>query len=241
MTLCIDIGNTNIVYAHWNNDGFSDIMRLKTDKHNLIIKNQEEIKAIGITSVVPNLTNYYKQYFQEKYNIDPFIVTNENCGLNLDVNTPSEVGPDRICNVAGIQKKYKTPCIVIDFGSATTYDVVNQKGDFIGGVIAPGIDVSANYLIQKAALLKETAFKFPNNVIGKDTETNLQSGIMYGGLDSVEGMIKRIIAETNYQDTHIILTGGFSSLISSQMTIPHSLDETITLYGLKLILDKNNE
>ena len=121
----------------------------------------------------------------------------------------------------------------------TTYDIINEKGNFIGGAIAPGIDVSANYLIQKAALLNETTFKFPDKVIGKNTETNLQSGIMYGGLDSIEGMINRIKTETNYKKPYIILTGGFSSLISDRMQTPHKLDETLTLYGLKLIVDNN--
>ena len=239
MILCVDIGNTNIVHANWNNNNFDEIGRVKTGKCNLKIHNKEQIKSIAITSVVPELTNYYQNYFKTVYNINPFIVNHKNCGINLDVDNPSEVGPDRICNAIGGSKKYGTPCIIIDFGSATTYDVVNDKGDFMGGVIAPGIDVSANYLIQKAALLKQAAFQFPNKIIGRDTETNLQSGIMYGGLDAVEGMIKRIISETNYKQTNIILTGGFGSLISSKMKTPHELDQTITLYGLKLILDKN--
>ena len=185
------------------------------------------------------LTKHYSNYFKRLYNIESFIVNHQNCEIKLDVQTPSEVGPDRICNAIGAWEKYGAPCIVIDFGSATTYDVINENGDFIGGAIAPGIDISANYLIQKAALLKQAAFKFPNNIIGKNTETNLQSGIMYGGLDAVEGMIKRIINETTYENMNIILTGGFSSLISSRMEISHKLDKTITLYGLKLIADNN--
>ena len=239
MILCVDIGNTNIVYSTWEESNFTEINRIETGEHDLIIPNKKQIKTIGITSVVPTLTEYYKHYFKKKYNINPFIVNYQNCGINLDVNTPSEVGPDRICNAVGGKEKYGIPAIIIDFGSATTYDVIDERGCFIGGVIAPGIDVSANYLIQKAALLKKTAFKFPDKIIGKDTESNLQSGIMYGGLDSIEGMIKRIISETNYQNMHIILTGGFSSLISNEMKILHTLDKTITLYGLKLITDEN--
>ena len=239
MTLCIDIGNTNIVYATWEKNNFINIQRIETGTHDLLIPNIEKIKSIAITSVVPVLTNHYSNYFKRLYNIESFIVNHQNCGIKLEVQSPSEVGPDRICNAIGTREKYGAPCIVIDFGSATTYDVVNEIGNFIGGAIAPGIDVSANYLIQKAALLKQVAFKFPNNIIGKNTETNLQSGIMYSGLDAVEGMIKRIKNETNYENISIILTGGFSSLISSRMENSHKLDKTITLYGLKLIADNN--
>ena len=237
MILCIDIGNTNIVYATWENNGFSNIHRFETKRNNFLIPNAETITHVGISSVVPDLTDYYKNYLKELLNINAFIVNHKNCKIKLDVNNPEEVGSDRICNAFGAKEKYGSPCIIVDFGAATTYDILDKEGSFIGGAIAPGIDVSANYLIKKAALLNNAAFKFPNTVIGKTTETNLQSGIMYGGLDSVEGMINRIINETNYHNPKIILTGGFSSLISNKMKPKHILDETLTLYGLKLILE----
>tara|TARA_Y100001970_G_C14151773_1_gene813122 strand:+ start:421 stop:1146 length:726 start_codon:yes stop_codon:yes gene_type:complete len=239
MILCIDIGNSNIVYALWNGNAFINIQRIETGESDIEVLNNIEISQVAITSVVPKLTNYYSNYFNQKLNISPFIVNHSNCQIHLDVEAPKDVGPDRICNVYGVREKYGFPAIVIDFGSATTYDVINVKGDFIGGAIAPGIDVSANYLIQKAALLKSTAFKFPDTVIGKNTETNLQSGIMYGGLDSVEGMVDRIKNELNINDVKVILTGGFSSIISDKLSIKHCLDKTITLLGLKLIFDYN--
>ena len=221
MILCIDIGNTNIVYDFWDNNQFTDIKRLETGKHDLLIADKKKITQIAISSVVPELTDYYKKYFRKTLNIDPFIVNYENCGNILDVDSPAEVGADRICNIFGAKEKYGYPCMVIDFGSATTYDILDDDGQFIGGAIAPGIDVSANYLIKKAALLNKVTFQFPEKVIGKNTKTNLQSGIMYGGLDSVEGMIKRIISETNLKHMKIILTGGFCPLISDKMVIPH--------------------
>ena len=241
MILCIDIGNTSIAYAIYYNSSFNNINRIATGEHNLTFPKQNQITHIAISSVVPSLTNYYQDYFNELLNIDPFVVNYKNCGINLNIDDPREVGPDRICNVFGAQKKYGTPCLIIDFGSATTYDIINKDGDFIGGAIAPGIDVSANYLIKKAALLNKAIFKFPKNVIGKNTNTNLQSGIMYGGLDSVQGMIKRIMDEIDNQNIKIVLTGGFSILISNHLEIKHELDETITLYGLKSILSENHE
>ena len=238
MILCVDIGNTNIVHATWNNNIFSNIKRIETRKDNLLITNKNKITNIAISSVVPDLTDYYKNYFKKVCDINPFLVNHENCGITLDVNIPEEVGSDRICNAIGTKEKYRFPSIIIDFGSATTYDILDNNGNFIGGAIDPGIDVSAHYLIKKAALLDKVTFKFPSNVIGKNTENNLQSGIMYGGLDAVEGMIQRVKHEMSWKNNiNIILTGGFSSLISPRMKTKHILDKTITLYGLKLILE----
>tara|TARA_B100001250_G_C19783084_1_gene782809 strand:+ start:1321 stop:2046 length:726 start_codon:yes stop_codon:yes gene_type:complete len=239
MILCVDIGNSNIVYALWNGETFTNIQRIETSESNIEIPSKSKISQVAITSVVPSLTNYYNNYFNQSLDISPFVVNHGNCQIHLDVETPEDVGPDRICNVYGAKEKYGCPAIVIDFGSATTYDVINEDGRFIGGAIAPGIDVSANYLIQKAALLKTAAFKFPDKVIAKSTETNLQSGIMYGGLDSIEGMINRIKNELKIDNIEIILTGGFSSIISGKLSIKHSLDKTITLLGLKLIFEHN--
>ena len=241
MNLCIDIGNTSIAYSIWDGKQFASINRIATREHEIEIPNINSLNSIAISSVVPNLTNYYINYFIYKTGLKPFEVTYTNCQINLDVDHPKEVGPDRICNAVGAQKKYGSPCIIIDFGSATTYDIINENGDFIGGAIAPGIDVSANYLIKKAALLNETIFQFPQHVIGKNTNTNLQSGIMYGGLDSVRGMINRIMDEMNNTAIIVVLTGGFSVLISEYLDIKHELDETITLYGLQSILSAHHE
>ena len=244
MILCFDIGNTSITYSIWDKEKFLSIDRLSSSEHhvNKLIhpKIKNELTGIAISSVVPKLTKYYSNYFYENFGLKPFVVNHKNCNINLKVDNPQEVGADRICNAYGAQKKYESPCLIIDFGSATTYDVINDNGDFIGGAISPGIDVSANYLIKKAALLNEAIFKFPENVIGKNTNTNLQSGIMYGGLDSVQGMIKRIIDEMNNSNIKVVLTGGFSSLISNKLDIKHQLDEYITLYGLKEIFGSNN-
>ncbi len=240
MILCIDIGNTSITYSTWDGKKFSSIKRISTGEHVLKTPDSNSLESIAISSVVPNLTNYYYNYFNENFEIEPFIATHNNCKINLLVDNPSKVGPDRICNAFGTQKKYGAPCIIIDFGSATTYDIINENGDFIGGAIAPGIDVSANYLIKKAALLNEAIFEFPNKVIGKNTNANLQSGIMYSGLDSVQGMIKRIKKELQNNDIQVVLTGGFSRLISEKLEVNHIIDEMLTLYGLKGIFTEFN-
>ena len=128
--------------------------------------------------------------------------------------------------------------IIVDFGTATTYDVINNN-EFLGGAIGAGIETSADYLINNAALLSKTDLKFPDNVIGTDTKENIQSGIMFGAIDQVEGMIKRIIKEQNDNYT-IILTGGFSKLLSPYLSIKHILDMDLTLKGIYYIDDANS-
>lgn len=236
MILCVDIGNTNIVSAVWDGKKFIDYKRIETNNSNIIEINSK-INKVAISSVVPHFTKLYIEEYINRYNINPIVIDHLNCGIKLDVDNPIEVGPDRICNVFAAKNLKKGPTIVVDFGSATTYDIINENGHFIGGAIAPGIDVSANNLIQKAALLKEVAFTFPNCVIGKNTITNLQSGIMFSGLDAVEGMLRRISNELA-QEPNIYLTGGFSTIISDRLQIPHTLLPMLTLDGVRLIAEK---
>ena len=149
------------------------------------------------------------------------------------------MGCDRICNVAATIQLYNIPAIIVDFGTATTYDVVTHKSDFIGGVIAPGVKTSAEYLIQKAALLNNAELVFPENIIGENTTENIQSGIMYGAVDQIEGMVKRINKETQ-TNNNIILTGGFSKIIDPHLSIHHIHDIDLTLKGMILINESNS-
>jgi len=241
MKLTIDIGNTQIKIGIF--DKFQLIDSICFDNSQNIDQQFESIKKYNfstsiISSVVPLLTLKYKEKILKNFKIDSFIISNQNCKINLKVPAPETVGADRICNVAATLKMYNTPAIVVDFGTATTYDVVNKKGDFIGGVIAPGIKTSANNLIQKAALLNTIKFIFPENIIGKNTTENIQSGIMYGTVDQIEGMIKRIDKETQ-TNNNIILTGGFSKIIASKLSINHILDIDLTLKGMVFINESN--
>ena len=243
MILLIDIGNTNTVCALYDNNTYIKSKRIEQieNTHTTFeIFLNYDIKFISICSVVPNSTNIYINKIKKIFKIDPFIVSHKNSNITLKVDEPNEVGADRICNIKAAIKKIEGACIVIDFGTATTYDIINKRKEFIGGAIAPGIDVSANYLIKKAALLKETILEFPKEIIGKNTKTNIQSGVMYGAIYSIEGMIKHIISELE-ENTTIILTGGFSSLISPKLSIKHILDSTLTLDGIRIIHEENHE
>ena len=241
MILLIDIGNTNTVCAVHNNEKYIAYERIDCEdkiqkKINMFYK--YNITRIAISSVVPNLTDKLFEYLKQTFKITPFIVSYKNCNIKLDVNSKSEVGSDRICNVRGAIEITKKNALVIDFGTATTYDVINDNQEFIGGAISPGIDVSAEYLIQKAALLKNTTFTFPKKIISKNTKTNIQSGVMFGALYSIEGMINNIKLELK-SNPYIILTGGFSKLISPKLTYQHILEPNLTLDGIRLIYNDN--
>ena len=242
MNLAIDIGNTSISAGLFKNDvllkksHFDSIEKFIDFLDSIIEYN---IQASIISSVVPKLTNDYTILLTENYNLQVINIDYKLSKLDLQVPCPETVGADRLCNVFAAQKDYKVPAIIIDFGTATSYDVINSKKQFVGGAIAVGIETSAKYLINKAALLSKTELLFPENVVGVDTQTNIQSGIMFGAVDQVEGMIKRITLETktNYS---IILTGGFSDLISPQLTSPHAVDKDLTLKGIIYIYELNN-
>ena len=234
--LCIDIGNTNIVLGTYNQDKLVSVNRIETNKNklheNIHFKN---MNSIAISSVVPEIENEIKNKLQSNY----FSISHANSGIKLDVNYPDEVGNDRICNMKVAIKNNLYPAIIVDFGSATTYDVINSQGHFIGGAIAPGVDVSAENLFKKAAQLNKVNFELPKSVIGRDTVTNLQSGIMYAGIDSINGMLNRIKKEVKNEIKHIILTGGFSNILSKHIDHNHTLDPQMTIKGIKLIWEEN--
>ena len=241
MILLIDIGNTNTVYSLYDGSNYIMNKRISPEQNLQYIIDDlinYNITHIAIASVVPKMTDVYLKLFQKKLNLKAFIVSYKNANIKLMVESKKEVGADRICNVKAAIKKTKKNCIVVDFGTATTYDVINNKQQFIGGAIAPGIQVSGLYLIEKAALLKETLLKFPKKYIGKNTETNIQSGIMYSAIHGIEGMILNIKKELN-NDSDIILTGGFSKLISPNLSFEHNLVPNLTIDGIRLIHEEN--
>ena len=241
MKLAIDIGNTAISIGLF--DDYNIIKKIHFSSINEFplfldsIKNYDIESAI-ISSVVPELTNAYQDLLEESYQYSVFIINYKVTDLLLQVAEPKTIGVDRLCNIFALKKDY-IPSIIVDFGTATTFDVINSEGIFIGGAIATGVETSAEYLINKAALLSETNLVFPNNVIGIDTATNIQSGVMFGSVGQVEGMIHRIQEETEINHS-IILTGGFSKLISPELNFDHTLDIDLTLKGIIYIYEHNN-
>ena len=243
MFLALDIGNSNVVCAVFNSKKWIYSIRISSNldfwnKFNTL--KEYDITHVAISSVVPKLTPIYVESIRNIFHIDAFIVNHENSGVELNVEVPEEVGADRICNTAAAKKLVGCPAIIGDIGSATNYDVVNENGSFIGGAIAPGIEVAAQNLIQRAALLKKTAFIIPKTAVGKSTDSNLQSGIMLGAIDVIDGMFQRIITEMGWKNSNVIVTGGFGELISSHLTIKHMLIPTLTLDGIRIIYEKSS-
>jgi type III pantothenate kinase len=238
MILCIDMGNTNVVTALWDGKKYLNEYRnvsVLGIKKCLSHIDFRTVSKIIISSVVPKLTHEYINKLEKLTSVTPFVVDWQNCNLELDVDMPHEVGADRICNSFAAKNILGSPVVVVDFGSATTYDVIDVNGAFIGGAIAPGIDISAHHLIDKTALLKSAAFQFPEKAVGRNTKTNLQSGIMFGGIDAINGMLNRIQIEMNWENLDVILTGGFSALISPQLERSHQLVPHLTLDGMRFI------
>lgn len=253
MLLAIDAGNTHTTFGIFDGDKIKFTFRISTkallDKEVLsdflittfqsLNLELNQINQIGVSSVVPSVDNNVDNVVKSIFIKEPFFITpGIKLPFQLLVDNPSEVGADRICNVIAGYRKYGGPLVIVDFGTATVYDIISKDGDFLGGVIAPGIQTSAKALYQAAEKLPEVELVFPNKVIGKNTISNMQSGIMFGALDAFEGMIKRIKNELK-EDVKIILTGGFSKLISVKTQLKTFLEFDLVLEGVKILTEYN--
>ncbi len=239
MKLAIDIGNTFIKCAVFNQKKIIGRASIQSPEELLKIIKKYSLTQVIISSVVPNKNKIFINYLTKHVNAPIEIINYKKTNLKLRVENPKSVGSDRICNIFGAIKLYSSPLIVVDFGTATTYDVVNSKNEFIGGLIAPGVETSTKNLITRAALLKKIKFQFPSKVVGNNTEKNIQSGIMFGAVAQVEGLIKKITTERKTPHT-IILAGGFSKLLSPYLNIEHILDVDLTLKGMFYINENLN-
>lgn len=249
MLLALDIGNTNIVLALFDGDRLIHSWRIHTNSNRttddwwLVIKKlddhiakSDEIDAAIISSVVPLVGKRITDMCEQYLNIHPVIVNSQlPLELGLKVDDPSSVGADRICNAIAGRELCGTPCVVVDLGTATTFDIVDEDGHFVGGSIMPGIETSAQRLMLKAALLAEVDLKVPDTVFGKDTSTNLQAGIIFGAVDQIDGMIDRIKTEGGWSTLAVAITGGLSKLISGELRNDVIFDPELTVKGLQLI------
>ncbi|MGA1862254.1 type III pantothenate kinase [Deferribacter thermophilus] len=257
MILAIDIGNTNIVLGVFNQDKLITSFRLATDHLKttdeyasiimlLLERNKIEqsgIKGIIISSVVPSLIYTFnklcrKYFYQEPIIVGPGIKT----GVKIHIDNPREVGADRIVNAAAAIKKYGAPVIVVDFGTATTFDVIDKNSCYIGGLICPGIKLSIKALHTGTAKLPEVEIGKPKRVVGTNTITSIQSGIYYGYLSMIDGIIEKIIDELSC-DTKllkVIATGGLGSIFVEESKYLDIYEPNLTLEGLRVIYEKNN-
>ncbi|MCG0275779.1 MAG: type III pantothenate kinase [Thermosediminibacteraceae bacterium] len=258
MLLAIDVGNTNIVFgvfrgeeliAHWR---FSTHKEQTEDEYGILLKNLMEdtdidyrqIKGVVISSVVPTITPYLEKMCGKYLGMKPLVVgPGVKTGINIKVENPREVGADRIVNIVGATYKYKVPLIVVDFGTATTFDAVSADMEFLGGVIAPGLLISAEALFRSASKLYRVEIIKPDRVIGKNTSTNIQSGLFFGyaGLvDNIVELMKREMKEEiGAEKVFVVATGGIAQLISSGSRTIDKVDPMLTLEGLRIVYEKN--
>ncbi|EDL63261.1 hypothetical protein BSG1_17226 [Bacillus sp. SG-1] len=251
----LDIGNTNIVLGVYEGEELKYHWRMETNRHKtedeygMIVKNLfqhvqlslESIDGIIISSVVPPIMFSLERMCVKYFNITPLVVgPGIKTGLNIKYENPREVGADRIVNaVAGIEQ-YGGPLIIVDFGTATTYCYINEEKQYMGGAIAPGIGISTEALYSKAAKLPRIEIGRPDHIIGKNTVSAMQSGILYGYVGQVEGIVKRMKA-TGDSNPLVIATGGLAQLISKESDVIDVVDPFLTLKGLKLIYERNSK
>lgn len=255
MLLVIDVGNTNVVFAVFDGEKLAGQWRISTDARRTSdeygvwltqVLAHSGIKAKEITgavaaSVVPqalfDLRQLAKRYFNTELLIigDPRIKT----GIGVKIDNPREVGADRLVNAFAAWGKYKQALIVVDFGTATTFDVVNSEGNYIGGVIAPGVNLSLDALHKAAAKLPNVAVARPSKVIGTNTIGAMQSGIYYGYVGLIDGIVARIKSEQG-QTMKVIATGGLASLYARACPVIESLEPDLTIYGLKELYEMNS-
>lgn len=255
MLLTIDAGNTNITCGVFDGDALAATFRLTTkmprtsDEYGMILGNlleQNNIQTadIGdaiICSVVPNIMHSLEGALIKYFHITPIIVeAGIKTGIRIVTPNPQQIGADRIVDAVGAYEIYGGPVLVIDFGTATTYDFVDEGGSFLGGITAPGIRISARALWEDAAKLPEIEIKKPAAILGKDTITSMQSGLVYGQIGQTEYIIRKVKEEVGLENVKTVVTGGLGRIIANETDAIDVYDPNLTLKGIQLVYKKQN-
>lgn len=251
--LAMDIGNTNIVLGVYAGEDLIAYWRMSTSPHRM----PDELAVLihsffsygslsfgeiedGILScVVPPLLPVFEEFCQRYMEFEPLVVEpGTKTGMRILYDNPQEVGADRIVNAVAAKARYGTPLVVIDFGTATTFDAISKSGDYLGGAIAPGVTVASEALVQRTAKLPRVELVVPSKAIGRNTINSMQSGIMYGYVSLVEGMVARLKQELG-DGVHVVATGGLAHHIAKYTSAIEAVDQNLTLEGLKMLYKLN--
>ncbi len=254
MLLVIDIGNTNTVIGIYWGDRLVASWRLVSshtrtaDEYWILVRQlsisadipTERIDGIAISSVVPELTDSFTRMSRDHFQLEPLIVSSDlELGIALKVREPKQIGADRLCNIVAAKELFDCPLIVVDLGTATTFDVVNRSGDYVGGAISPGLVTGSLELIRKAAQLHDIDLRYPARMIGKTTKEHMQSGIFIGHIAMIEGIVDRMRSELGEENLQVITTGGYAEEIARHTDRVNRFDKNLTLTGLRLIYKMN--
>ena len=255
MVLVIDVGNTNITFGVYDGKKLKTTFRLMaktprtSDEYGVLImellsKNDIERGTIDgtiVASVVPNIMHSLiggiKRYISEKLLL---VGAGVKTGIKIVTENPKEIGPDRIVDAVAAYELYGGPVLVIDFGTATTYDLVDENGCFCAGITAPGIKISAKALWEDTAKLPEIEIKKPASILAQETISSMQAGLVYGQIGQTEYIIQRVKSETGYDNLKVVATGGLGRIIAEETDLIQEYDSFLTLEGLRIIYEKNN-
>ena len=256
MLLAVDVGNTNIHLGLWDGQSWRLSWRARTvenkmpDEYAVLVRNflssadvgYGAISGVIISSVVPPLTLAFTELVQRYLEREPIVVRHTTpTGVEIRIDQPEQAGAARIVNTAAVVALYKYPAIVIDFGTATTFDVVSADGAYIGGAIAPGINVASDALVSRAAKLHKVDLQPPPSAIGTNTIHAMQSGIFWGYVGLIEGIVARIKATMPDDSLHVIATGGLAPIFDQHTNVIDQIVRELTLDGLRIIYELNRE
>jgi type III pantothenate kinase len=255
MLLAVDVGNTNVTLALFDGERLAADWRVTSHRERTADEMAVELRqlfslrgyefdivdGVVIASVVPNINPALIEMSRRYLGCDPVMVgPGTKTSVKVRYDNPKDVGADRIANALAAFSKYGGPIIVIDFGTAVTYDAINGQGDYLGGAIAPGVEISLNALVTHTAMLRRVEAVAPDSVIGRNTVTSIQSGLVWGFVAQVEGMVERMVGELG-GSAKVIATGGQAALIAGLTHVIETIDPLLTLEGLRLIYLQNSD